>query len=137
MKKYILLLIGMIVSILLSACESTTKAAPVVLPAAEDIISISVSDDHAAAICTDGELTGEIISILMDMEPTSKSSVNDFPDVDDYIKIDLNCSDDTVQTVYFYEENGTEYVEQPYQGIYIPDPALHTIIVDLLSEADS
>ena len=117
MKKYIRLLIGMIMCILLSACGSSAKADPIVLPTTEEI--------------------GEIMSILMDMESTSKSSVNDAPNVDEYVKIDLNCSDDTVTAVFFYEDSGTQYVEQPYQGIYIPAPALNTMISNLLSEADS
>ena len=137
MKKYILLLIGVIMCILLSACGSSAKADPIVLPTTEDIVSISVSDDNATATCTDREQMGEIMSILMDMESTSKSSVNDAPNVDEYVKIDLNCSDDTVTAVFFYEDSGTQYVEQPYQGIYIPAPALNTIICNLLSEADS
>lgn len=137
MRKYILLSIGMIMCILLSACGTSAKADPIVLPTTEDIISISVSDDNATATCTEGEQIGEIMSILMDMESTSKSSVNDSPNVDEYVKIDLNCSDNTVTTIFFYEDSGTRYVEQPYQGIYIPAPALNTIISDLLSEADS
>ena len=137
MKKYMLLSIGMMMCMLLSACGLSAKADPIVLPATEDIISISVSDDNATATCTDEEQIGEIMSILKDMESTSKASVNDAPDVDEYVKIDFHCSDDTVTTVFFYENSGTQYVEQPYQGIYIPAPALNTIISDLLSEADS
>ena len=137
MKKYMLLSISIIMCILLSACGASAKADPIVLPATEDIISISVSDDNATATCTDGEQIREIMSILMDMESTSKSSVNDSPNIEEYVKIDFNCSDDTVTTIFYYEDSGTQYVEQPYQGIYIPAPALNTIISDLLSEADS
>lgn len=137
MKKYMLLSISIIMCILLSACGASAKADPIVLPATEDIISISVSDDNATATCTDGEQIREIMSILMDMESTSKSSVNDSPNIDEYVKIDFNRSDDTVTTIFFYEDSGTQYVEQPYQGIYIPAPALNTIISDLLSEAAS
>ncbi len=137
MKKYMFFLVSMMMGILLSACMFTRKADPIVLPEANDIISISVSDENAAATCTDKEQIGEILSILMDMEPTSKLSVNDFPNVNDYIKIDFNCSDDTVNTLFFYKENKTEYVEEPYRGIYIPAPALNTIIGDLLNGAGS
>ena len=137
MKKYIRLSIGMIMCILFSACGSSAKADPIVLPATEDIISISVSDDNATATCTDREQIGEIMSILVDMESTSKPSVNDSPNVDEYVKIDFNCSDDTVTVIFFYEDSGTQYVEQPYQGIYIPAPALNIMISNLLSEADS
>ena len=137
MKKYIRLSIGMIMCILLTAWGSSAKADPIVLPTTEDIVSISVSDDNATATCTDREQMGEIMSILMDMESTSKPSVNDSPNVDEYVKIDFNCSDDTVTVIFFYEDSGTQYVEQPYQGIYIPAPALNIMISNLLSEADS
>lgn len=137
MKKYMLFLVTMMMSILFSACMSTEKSDPIVLPEEENVISISLSDNNATATCTDREQIGEILSILMDMESTSKLSVNDSPGVDDYIKINLSCADDTVTTLFFYEESGTEYVEQPYQGIYIPAPALNTIITDLLSNAEA
>ena len=89
MKKCMLFLVAMMMSILLSACMSTEKSDPIVLPEEENVISISLSDNNATATCTDREQIGEILSILMDMESTSKLSVNDSPGVDDYIKIEL------------------------------------------------
>ena len=136
MKRiYVFPIISLLIVILLSACSSKV-ADPVVLPTADDVSSITVVSGDTTATSTDKEWMGEVMSILMDMTATSKVSVNDFPSVDDYITINLNCSDDTVTTIFFYEERGKEYVEQSYQGIYEPDPALGTIITELLKSLD-
>ena len=69
------------------------------------------------------------------MEITDRQSVNDAPSVDDYTVIDLNY-DDQISTIYYYEKNGAEYVEQPYQGIYKPAPALSEKITELFNSID-
>lgn len=136
MKRiYVFPIISLLIFILLSACSSK-EADPVVLPTTDDVTSITVVSGDTTATSTDKEWMGEVMSILMDMTATSKVSVNDFPSVDDYITINLNCSDDTVTTIFFYEEQGKEYVEQSYQGIYEPDPALGTKITELLKSLD-
>ena len=136
MKRiYVFPIISLLIVILLSACSSKV-ADPVVLPTTDDVTSITVVSEDTTATSTDKEWMGEVMSILMDMTATSKVSVNDFPSVDDYITINLNCSDDTVTTIFFYEERGKEYVEQSYQGIYEPDPALGTKITELLKSLD-
>ena len=76
------------------------------------------------------------MSVLMDVKPTSKLSVNDFPAVEDYITIYLNCFDNTNKRMFFYKEHGQEYVEQAYLGIYRPDPSLGIQIRDLLESLD-
>ena len=136
MKRiYVFPIISLLIVILLSACSSKV-ADSVVLPTTDDVTSITVVSGDTTATSTDKEWMGEVMSILMDMTATSKVSVNDFPSVDDYITINLNCSDDTVTTIFFYEERGKEYVEQSYQGIYEPDPALGTKITELLKSLD-
>lgn len=136
MKRiYVFPIISLLIVILLSACSSKV-ADSVVLPTTDDVTSITVVSGDTTATSTDKEWMGEVMSILMDMTATSKVSVNDFPSVDDYITINLNCSDDTVTTIFFYEEQGKEYVEQSYQGIYEPDPALGTKITELLKSLD-
>ena len=136
MKRiYVFPIISLLIVILLSACSSKV-ADPVVLPTTDDVTSITVVSEDTTATSTDKEWMGEVMSILIDMTATSKVSVNDFPSVDDYITINLNCSDDTVTAIFFYEERGKEYVEQSYQGIYEPDPALGTKITELLKSLD-
>lgn len=136
MKRPMIFTISLFMTILLSACSSKKTADAIVLPATEDMVSISIVSGDMTATCIDEEQIEEFMSILADMEPTAKSSVNDFPVVDDYVTINFNCSDDTIKTVFFYEDNGKQYVEQPYQGIYIPASALGARITDLLDSID-
>ena len=137
MKKCVLLLFCIIMAVFLFACSSKETADTIVLPEIEYIDSISVENNDGSFSCTDMEQITKIVSALKDMEPTSKSSVNDFPAVDDYMSIHFYCSDDTVETIFFYEDNGEMYVEQPYQGIYTPSSAFETSITELLDHADS
>ena len=82
--------------------------------------SISVVSGDITATSIDEQWMADFMAILTDMESTSQSSISDAPNVEGYIIINLNCSDGSGKTVFFYEKNGKEYVEQPYQGIYIP-----------------
>lgn len=135
MKKAFILTMTLLISLSLFACGK--KATPIILPTADEVVSISVVSGDITAACTDEEWIGETMSILMDMESTTKESVNDVPSVDNYVVINFNCSDDTVKSIYFYENKGQEYVEQVYQGIYIPAPALGTQIADLLNTIEN
>lgn len=135
MKKMYMIFI-MSLFILLSACSSKELADPIVLPASDDVTSITIVSGGITATSIDDEWMGEVMSILMDMESTAISSDYDAPRVEDYIIINFNCSDDTIKTIFFYEDDGKQYVEQPYQGIYIPAPALEVKITSLLESLD-
>ena len=136
-KRIALYIISLIVVFLLSACSSQKVADPIVLPELGDLTSISVVSGDITATSIDKQWMADIITILTDMESTSQSSINDVPNVEGYITINLNCSDGSVKTVFFYEENGKEYVEQPYQGIYMPASELGGKITELLESLDS
>lgn len=136
MKNSAALIIYLSAVILLAACSPKKAAEPAILPALDDVASISVISGDITATSIDEEWLSEIMSILMDMEPTSIPSINDSPNVEEYTMINVNCSDGTVKTVFFYEEKGKEYVEQPYQGIYMPAPALGVKITELLESLD-
>ena len=136
-KRIALYIISLIVVFLLSACSSQKVADPIVLPELGDLTSISVVSGDITATSIDKQWMADIMTILSDMESTSQSSINDVPNVEGYITINLNCSDGSVKTVFFYEENGKEYVEQPYQGIYMPASELGGKITELLESLDS
>lgn len=136
-KRIALYIISLIVVFLLSACSSQKVADPIVLPELGDLTSISVVSGDITATSIDKQWMADIMTILTDMESTSQSSINDVPNVEGYITINLNCSDGSVKTVFFYEENGKEYVEQPYQGIYMPASELGRKITELLESLDS
>lgn len=135
-KSVMLLIIYLSAVILLVACSPEKVAEPVILPALDDVDSISVTSGDINATSINKEWLSEVMSILMDMEPTSIPSINDSPNVEEYTMINVNCSDGTVKTIFFYEEKGKEYVEQPYQGIYMPAPALGVKITELLESLD-
>ena len=136
-KRIALYIISLIVVFLLSACSSQKVADPIVLPELGDLTSISVVSGDITATSIDKQWMADIMTILTDMESTSQSSINDVPNVEGYITININCSDGSVKTVFFYEENGKEYVEQPYQGIYMPASELGGKITELLESLDS
>ena len=84
------------------------------------------------------EWPGEMAAwIRMDMETTNKESINDVPVNKDSITININCDGVAGTTLFYYVDKGTEYVEQPYQGIYKPAPALGNCIMEMLSSADN
>ncbi|MBD5451905.1 MAG: DUF5301 domain-containing protein [Lachnospiraceae bacterium] len=139
MKKRKLILAVIMITFLFAACGKTQKM-PVLLPDRADIISIGVTDGEKSAVSpnTEKEATEFIdafYAILVDMETTNKESVTDAPTNKDYIMINLNC-DDKGTTLFYYKENGIEYVEQPYQGIYKPKTSLEEKISELFDLAD-
>ncbi len=136
-KRMVLHITSLIVVFLLSACSSQKVADPIVLPEPGELTSISVVSGDITATSIDEQWMADFMAILTDMEPTSQSSINDVPNVEEYIIINLNCSDGSVKTVFFYEKNGKEYVEQPYQGVYTPAPELGEKMTELLESIDS
>ena len=138
MKKRIALhIISLIIIFLLSACSSQKVADPIILPDVEDLTSISVVSSDKTATSIDEQWMADFMAILTDMESTSQPSINEDPNVEGYITINFNCSDGSVKTVLFYEKKGKEYVEQTYQGIYMPSSELGEKIKELLESLDS
>lgn len=54
---------------------------------------------------------------IVDAQETARESIHNTPQVDGYIKIDIN-SDYAVTTLFVYIENESYYIVQPYPGIY-------------------
>lgn len=140
MKKIILIMLITSVTSVFTACQSTSAANPIMLPDREDIISIGVTDGDKVAYSPNTEeeasaFIDEFYAILTNMESTRKASINDAPVNEDYISISLNC-EDTTSTIFYYKDKNIEYIEQPYQGIYKPEPALGVMITELLEKAD-
>ena len=100
------------------------KAAPIQLPQTSDITSVDVTVGENTTNHSDTAWISEIISDISSSEPTSKQSVQDFPQTESYIKIDFQFETGT-STIFAYEENGKHYIEQPYQGIYKIDSQLY------------
>lgn len=137
MKRYTFSLVGLLFCIMLAACSLKEVADPIVLPEKSSVSSISVVDGDLTVTCIDDEWIGAILSILADMTPTSTASINDTPGVENYTAIHIASNDGTIKTLFFYEKKGREFVEQPYQGIYKPDPLLGVKLRDMILQAST
>lgn len=127
-----------ILTVLLTLCLSSAcgkKGEPIILPDPADISSIEIYDGSSAAVAIDPDFIEEFMQLLASAEVTNQQSIQDAPSADDYISILLYCEDSSSE-VYFYQKNGTDYIEQPYQGIYKPDPELGGKITELFASVD-
>ena len=118
MKKYLYIsfcLAYILILAALAACGN--KAAPIVLPQTDSIKSVDVTVGENTVNYADETWISEIISNISSSEPTRKESVQDVPQVENYIKIDIQLTA-KVSTLFAYEDGGKYYIEQPYQGIY-------------------
>lgn len=124
MKRAIFLGIAIIMCFVLASCG---KADPIALPEKDDVAEVGVTYDGETEYHKDTEWIDRVLSGIEVAEPTNKESVQDVPQVDDYIKIDFQLYNGK-STVFVYEDGGKYYVEQPYQGIYELDSAVYSLI---------
>lgn len=125
--------IVLLILCLISACGE--KGDPIALPDPADISSIEIHDGSASAVAIDPDFIEEFVQLLASAEVTNQQSVQDAPSADDYISILFHCEDRSSE-VYFYQKKETDYVEQPYQGIYKPGPELGEKITELFASVD-
>ena len=123
MKKFLSLFLFLTCILTLAACGK--KAAPITLPQADKITSIDITIEENTVSHSDKTWMSEIIADISSSEPTKKESVQDCPQVESYIKIDVQFETGT-STLFAYEDSGKYYLEQPYQGIYKIDSQLYS-----------
>ena len=128
MKKCFSVIICVACILTLFACGK--KANPIVLPQSSDVVSVDVIDGENTVNCSNKTWIDEVISGLSDSKQTNRESVQDFPQVDNYIKVELNSQTEKT-TVFVYKDKGKFYVEQPYNGIYIIDSDLYKMFWEL------
>lgn len=128
MKKCFSVIICVACILTLFACSK--KANPIVLPQSSDVVSVDVIDGENTVNCSDKTWIDEVISGLSDSKQTNRESVQDFPQVDNYIKVELNSQTEKT-TVFVYKDKGKFYIEQPYNGIYIIDSDLYKMFWEL------
>lgn len=128
MKKCFSVIICVACILTLFACSK--KANPIILPQSSDVVSVDVTVGENTVNCSDKTWIDEVISGLSDSKPTNRESVQDFPQVDNYIKVELNSQTEKT-TVFVYKDKGKFYVEQPYNGIYIIDSDLYKMFWEL------
>ncbi len=107
------------------------KADPINVPSASSVVSMTVKKNENR---NDGDLreianadVDSILSKLSEAEPTRKMSVQDSPDAQTYYEIAVKTNERT-HYFYVYFENGSCYVEIPYEGIYTVDKGLCNLL---------
>ena len=113
----------MYIACILTLVACGKRAAPITLPQADEITSIDITIEENTVSHSDKTWISEVIADISSSEPTKKDSVQDFPQVESYIKIDFRLETGT-STIFAYEDRGKYYLEQPYQGIYKIDRKL-------------
>ena len=81
------------------------RAAPITLPQADEITSIDITIEENTVNHSDKTWISEVIADISSSEPTKKESVQDFPQVESYIKIDFRLETGT-STIFAYEDRG-------------------------------
>ena len=125
-KTFISMACIVVLGLSLTACGK--KAEPMVLPYAEEIRSIEVSNGIDDIICIDKDVIASFIHKVSDAKATSKKSVQDVPNVSEYTRVDL-VQDGRLTSVFIYQEDDKWYIEQPYQGIYESDENILDLLI--------
>ena len=87
MKKFLSLFLCLTCVLTLVACGK--KVAPITLPQTDEITSIDITFGENTVSYSDKTWISEIIADISSSEPTKKESVQDYPQVESYIKIDF------------------------------------------------
>lgn len=128
MKKTVLPLLALACCLSLAACGK--KAAPIVLPEPEKILSIDVTAGETVFTWEDSQWVRQVIEGISHSTPTRRQSVQDTPTVKEYIRIDFHHQPSGTSTLFAYADRGKFYVEQPYQGIYEISREVYQLIIN-------
>ena len=109
------------------------KAAPLSVPAASAVTSLSVTPNGGESVAAAQTDTESILQYLQQAQPTRRISVQDFPAVRPYYTITVTTPE-RIFTYFLYEENARTYAESPYEGIYEADPHLLALLTEYFSD---
>ena len=133
MKKFILLLMLIILTLSITACQS---AKDISLPDPKNIVSIELEYGQQKCQVSDKNIIEEVISELAkSAKYTNIQSINDQPtNVDSFITIKFNLGiDESAQSIaYIYQRKGKVYIEQPYTGIWRIDNNIYARLIDMM-----
>lgn len=121
-KKTIVIIVAVFAVLLLGAYmvfnSIFPKAEPIKQLEVSMVKSVSLydSDDNEIEV-SDAELQ-KLLTYINAAEATRKMSVNDYPNVRPYYQLEVKTKERILRYM-IYEEDGTTYVELPYEGIYI------------------
>lgn len=130
MKKYGILIWSFVLSaLLLIGCNKTTSK-NIVLPSVKEINSVVITDNKAKYVSNDKDVILKLTDKMNNATATNKESVQDVPDCENYIEINLITKDYTT-TYFMYFNKGKLTLEQPYVGIYLVDNSLNEVVNSL------
>ena len=96
------------------------KAAPINVPTADDIISISITENNGRTVVIEKTGYEEFFQKISTTYPTRIMSVNDYLAVETYYTIEIKTS--VKEYRYFmYADKSKVYIEIAYEGIYEAD----------------
>ena len=128
MKKIVCIFIIAIMLCSIAGCAQKT-AAPINLPEKSVIQSIDIVIGDETVNHSDSEWINQCILSITNAQATSKESIQELPQVDDFIQININ-TDNAISTIYVYMEKGNYYIEQTYQGIYKTDLTFYEMLTE-------
>lgn len=103
-------------------------AKPIQHPSIKDITSINIStDNNSNETRILGTDFAKLVIHISNSKPTRIMSVNDVPSVGPYYKIEL-LTEENVFNYYIYKDDNKVYIERPYEGVYIIDGEVLSII---------
>lgn len=121
---YMALLALILIALGIGACwlldnSIFSKAAPIRQMQMEEIESFRVFDVEGDEIIIDDAEKELMITYINNAVPTEKWSVNDFPPVSQYYKVEIELlEEERIYRYFIYEEDGSVFVELPYSGVY-------------------
>ena len=122
MKKKTIAIIGVVVVMMLIGAywllnDMFPKAEPIKQLEISLLESVNLHDNENKEIVLSEEDLQKLINYINSAVPTRTMSINDYPSVRPYYVVELK----TVERRFgymIYEDNGTAYVELPYEGVY-------------------
>lgn len=135
MKKRIAIVCFVLVAVLAAAGGYSVfnsifpQAEHINCPIPENIISVTISDNNNEEVQISNELFGELVSGITNAEPTRKQSVNDCPTVNPHYEIEIKTEDRLY--CYFIYEEGSVYIEMPYEGVWRSDAEFYGTVTQL------
>lgn len=134
MAKKFLALLMLSICILFCLTGCTNKAEPIALPEIEEISSISIDQINGTQVSfEDSDNIQKILSTISNGKATRKPSIQDVPVAEKQGTINIKNSD-RITTIFYYEEDGKYYIEQPYQGIYEIEDDFENLLSETLKQ---
>ena len=103
------------------------KATPITQLQMNMVESVHFYDNENKDIVIDDEELQKLINYINAAVPTRTMSVNDYPVVSPYYVVEVQLAERFMRYM-IYEDNGTAYVEIPYEGVYKIDEEVVSIL---------